>query len=107
VVLLCRAKNHMFFRNRYKTLFLNRFRKVELMQKIHVGFLGAGGIAQAHVYAIQALKFYYNTVPEIVLESVASARPESRAAFAKKYGFKTAESVEKFAENRDVEAVFI
>ena len=48
------------------------------MQKIHVGFLGAGGIAQAHVYSIQALKFYYGEIPEIILESVASAREESR-----------------------------
>jgi len=77
------------------------------MQKIHVGFLGAGGIAQAHVYAIQALKFYYNHVPEIVLESVASTRSESRIAFAEKYGFNTAQSVSEFAKNENVEAVFI
>ncbi|WP_346854348.1 Gfo/Idh/MocA family oxidoreductase [uncultured Draconibacterium sp.] len=77
------------------------------MQKIHVGFLGAGGIAQAHVYAIQALKFYYKQVPEIILESVASARAESRDAFAEKYGFSSAQSVEEFGQNKKVEAVYI
>ena len=67
------------------------------MQKIHVGFLGAGGIAQAHAYSIEALKYYYSEVPEIILESVASAREESRESFAKKFGFKNAQSVEEFA----------
>ena len=77
------------------------------MRKIHVGFLGAGGIAQAHVYSIQALKFYYSEVPEIMLESVASARKESRESFAEKFGFKAAQSVEEFAANEKIEAVFI
>lgn len=77
------------------------------MQKIHVGFIGAGGIARAHVYAIRALKFYYDRVPEIVLESVASARRESRESFAAKFGFNTAETVEDFAKNEKIEAVFI
>ena len=77
------------------------------MQNIHVGFLGAGGIAQAHVYSIQALKFYYNEVPEIILESVASARKESREKFAEKYGFNLAQSVEGFANNEKINAVFI
>ena len=77
------------------------------MQKIHVGFLGAGGIAQAHVYSIQALKFYYKDFPEIILESVASARKESRESFAEKFGFKTAQSAEEFKENKNIDAVFI
>ena len=77
------------------------------MQKIHVGFIGAGGIAQAHVYSIQSLKFYYNEVPEIILESVASARKESRKSFAEKYGFAAAQSVDEFAANERIEAVFI
>jgi len=77
------------------------------MQKIHVGLIGAGGIARAHVYAIQALKFYYDEVPEIVLESVCSARSESREDFAGKYGFKMAQSVREFSVNKNIEAVFI
>ncbi|MCY1720099.1 Gfo/Idh/MocA family oxidoreductase [Prolixibacteraceae bacterium Z1-6] len=77
------------------------------MQKVHVGFLGAGGIAQAHVYSIQSLKFYYKEVPEIILESVASARLESRMAFAEKFGFNNAQSVEEFGNNEKVDVVFI
>ncbi len=77
------------------------------MQKIHVGFIGAGGIAQAHVYSIGALKFYYNKYPEIILESVASARKESRENFAKKFGFAKAQSVEGFSANEKIDAVFI
>ena len=77
------------------------------MQQIHIGFLGAGGIAKAHAYSIQALKFYYNEVPGLVFESVASARQESREKFALQYGFKKAQSVEEFAKNENIEAVFI
>ncbi len=77
------------------------------MQKIHVGFLGAGGIAKAHAYSIEALKYYYNNVPDIISESVASARLESREKFAAKFGFRKAESVEEFAANENIQAVFI
>src|SRR5690554_119277 len=77
------------------------------MENIHIGFIGAGGIARAHVYALQALKYYYNDVPELVFESVASARPESRQYFADKFGFRISESVEAFGMNKAVEAVFI
>ncbi len=77
------------------------------MQKIHVGFLGAGGIAQAHAYSIEALKYYYSDIPEIIFESVASARVESREKFAKKFGFNSAQTVEEFAGNKNIDAVFI
>lgn len=77
------------------------------MQKVHIGFLGAGGIARSHAYSIQALKYYYDSVPELVFESVASARKESCGTFAKKYGFKNAQTVEEFAANKKIEAVFI
>lgn len=77
------------------------------MQELHIGFLGAGGIARAHVYALQALKYYYDDVPKLVFESVASARAESREKFAEKYGFKRAQKAEEFALNNDVEVVFI
>ncbi len=77
------------------------------MQKIHIGFIGAGGIARAHVYAIQSLKFYYNQVPDIILQSVTSARKESRETFAKKYGFAEAQELDTFVKNRGIDAVFI
>lgn len=77
------------------------------MQKIHVGFIGAGGIARAHAYAIQSLKFYYNWVPEVILYSVTSARKESREKFAKAYGFVQSESIQDFSGNKSIDAVFI
>ncbi len=77
------------------------------MQKLHIGFLGAGGIARAHAYALQALKFYYNDVPELVFESVASVRESSRQQFAAVFGFSRAQSVEEFVNNEAIEAVFI
>ncbi len=77
------------------------------MQKIKVGFIGAGGIARAHVYAIQALKFYYQDVPEIILESVTSFREASRTEFADKFGFEKAQSLSEFSGNDEINAVFI
>lgn len=77
------------------------------MHKINVGFIGAGGIARAHVYAIQALKFYYNEMPPIVLESVTSVRKESRESFAEQFGFNLAQTLEEFAANPNIEVVFI
>jgi predicted dehydrogenase len=77
------------------------------MQKIHIGFMGAGGIARAHAYALQSLKFYYDDVPQLVFESVTSARKESREKFAANYGFARAQAVENFVGNSDIEAVFI
>lgn len=77
------------------------------MNKIHIGFLGAGGIARAHAWALQSLKYFYNEVPEPVFESVASARKESREKFAAKYGFASAQSGEEFSQNEKTDAVFI
>jgi predicted dehydrogenase len=77
------------------------------MQKVHIGFMGAGGIARAHAYALQALKYYYNDVPEIVFQAVTSATEPSRKKFASAYGFKEAQSIEEFVRNDAVEALFI
>ncbi len=77
------------------------------MQKIHIGFIGAGGIAKSHVYSLKVLKFYYDNVPELILESVTSARKESRDKFAEKFGFSASEDMEQFRNNKKIEAVFI
>ena len=77
------------------------------MNTVNIGFVGAGGIAKAHVYAINALKFYYNDLPELRLRSVTSRTEKSRLEFVSKYGFETAESIEDFASNADINAVFI
>ena len=77
------------------------------MKSVKIGFIGAGGIAKAHIYALQSLKFYYSEVPEIKLISVTSAKEASRSSFAEKYGFTKAEPLEDFLRNTEINAVFI
>ena len=40
---------------------------------VRIGFLGAGGIAQAHAYALDSLKYYYKGT---------ACDPQSRRGFA-------------------------
>ena len=77
------------------------------MNTVNIGFIGAGGIAKAHVYAVNALKFYYNDLPDLRLKAVASRTVESRSEFVSKYGFEKALSIEEFASDTDINAVFI
>ena len=77
------------------------------MDKIKVGFIGAGGIAKAHAYALQALKFYYADVPDIELRAVTSAKQPSRAEFVEKYGFKKAMDFETFVRDPEINTVYI
>ncbi len=77
------------------------------METINVGFIGAGGIAKAHIYAINSLKYYYDEFPHIHLKSVTSKSRESRAGFAAKYGFEKAESFDEFIKDDSINAVFI
>lgn len=77
------------------------------MKKINIGFLGAGGIAKAHAYSLQALPFYYFNVPKINFASVSSQTAASREQFATDYGFDKAESPEAFFKNEELDAVFI
>jgi predicted dehydrogenase len=77
------------------------------MSIVNIGFAGAGGIAKAHAYALQALKFYYSDVPEIRLLSVTSAREENRQNFARKYGFEHSETPENFFRNPAIDTVYI
>lgn len=72
-----------------------------------IGFIGAGGIARAHVYSLQALKFYYQEVPSVELISVCSAHEKTRFDFAAKYGFSLAEPYESFIRNNLIDTVFI
>jgi predicted dehydrogenase len=73
----------------------------------NIGFLGAGGIARAHAFSLNALKYYYNDAAEANFVSVASARANSRSAFAENYGFSRAEDVQSFAASDDIDTVFI
>ena len=53
------------------------------------------------------MKFYYNEVPEIVLESVCALNKLSRDSFAVRYGFRKSQSIEEFTANPEINTVFI
>lgn len=76
-------------------------------EKIKIGFLGAGGIARSHAYALNSLKYYYPEVPEIEFTAVCSARKESRDAFAEKFGFRQSLDLEEFRNNPEINTVLI
>ncbi len=69
--------------------------------------MGAGGIARAHAYALNSLKYFYPEVPDVDFISVCSERKESRDLFAGKYGFKKSVSLVEFSADREVNTVFI
>lgn len=76
-------------------------------EKIIIGFLGAGGIARAHAFALNSLRYFYTEVPEIVFEAVCSARKESRDAFAAKFGFNKSLSIDEFKVDPNINTVLI
>jgi predicted dehydrogenase len=76
-------------------------------EKMIVGFLGAGGIARAHAYALNSLKYYYPDVPDIKCEAVCSARKNSSDAFAVRYGFKKSLNIAEFKTNTNINTVLI
>jgi len=75
--------------------------------KATVGFIGAGGIARSHAYALNSLRYYYNDAPGIELASVCSSKEESRSAFASKYGFLRSCSLDEFVADSSMNTVFI
>lgn len=77
------------------------------MENRKVGFIGAGGIARAHAFALNALKFYYDDVPDVEMKVVSSASEESRRAFAQKYGFEASLDLDDFLGYKDIDTVFI
>ncbi len=72
-----------------------------------VGFIGAGGIARSHAFALNSLRYYYNDFPEIILEAVSSAKTESRLSFASRYGFRKSPDTEEFVSDENINTVFI
>lgn len=76
-------------------------------KKAFAGFIGAGGIAKSHVFALNALRYYYNDAPEAILEAVCSATEKSRNSFAAHYAFKKALTIESFAANDRIDSVYI
>jgi len=75
--------------------------------EIRVGFIGAGGIARPHVFAISSLSFYYNDAPRVSLDLVCSGTEKSRRVFADRYGFREAAGFEEFVKNRSINTVYI
>jgi len=73
----------------------------------HVAFLGAGGFAQSHAYALDALKYYYSNTPEIRRIVVASPTPSSREAFARRFGFQAAIPPDEIWDRTDIDTLFI
>lgn len=76
-------------------------------EKIVIGFLGAGGIARSHAFALNSLKYFYQEVPEIKFEAVCSSRKESRDAFAAKFEFSKSLPINEFKANTDINTVLI
>ena len=78
-----------------------------MAEVIRIGFLGAGGIARAHAYALDALKFYYPDAPALEKTVIASPTPASREAFAKRFNFLDALPPEQIWDRGDLDALFI
>ncbi len=77
------------------------------MKNIKAGFIGAGGIARSHAFALQAMKFYYDQTPEVIFETVCSATVSKREKFARQFGFEKAENEDQFFKNESIYTVFI
>lgn len=77
------------------------------MKNFNIGFIGAGGIARAHAFSLNSLKYYYSDSPKINFISVTSAREESRDDFASNYGFAKAQDLDDFCKNEQIDTVFI
>jgi predicted dehydrogenase len=75
--------------------------------KIKIGFIGAGGIARPHAFAINSLKYYYRDAPEVSLVSVSSASVQSRESFAADFGFSKAVSPRQFFTDNEIDTVYI
>ncbi len=75
--------------------------------KIVAGFIGAGGIAKSHIYALNSINYYYDNSPGIDLESVCSLSKRRRDEFAARYGFSHSQEPVEFLKNDRIDTVFI
>ena len=76
-------------------------------EKVVAGFIGAGGIARAHAFSLNSLRYFYDDSPEIGLEAVCSATEESRESFAEKYHFRISSAFDEFISNDKIDTVYI
>ncbi len=72
-----------------------------------IAFLGAGGIAHAHAYALDNLHYYYADAPSFEKVIVASPTPASREAFAKRFGFSVAMHPNDIWNREDIDTLYI
>jgi predicted dehydrogenase len=72
-----------------------------------VAFVGAGGIARCHAFAMSALRFYYDDAPEIVPVLVSSGREERARAFGAQFAFAEVLTTDALFSSRDVDSVFV
>jgi predicted dehydrogenase len=75
--------------------------------KVVVGFIGAGGIARSHAYALNSLRYYYNEIPEVVSAAVCSTTEKSRSAFAARFGFQRSCDPDEFFADTAIDTVYI
>lgn len=75
-------------------------------QTVKVGFIGAGGIARAHAFALTSLRYYYNDIPETELNAVCSETEKSRTAFAARFGFQKALALDDFT-SQNINTIYI
>jgi predicted dehydrogenase len=78
-----------------------------IREKAFIGFIGAGGIARAHAFALNSLPYYYNDPPEIVTWAVCSSTSESRDKFASQFGFLKSVPLDDFVLNEKINTVYI
>jgi predicted dehydrogenase len=78
-----------------------------MIETARIGFLGAGGIAQPHAYALETLKYYYSDVPAIEKIIVASPTTTSRERFARRFGFREACSPDEIWDRNDIDTLYI
>jgi predicted dehydrogenase len=76
-------------------------------EKAIAGFIGAGGIARSHAYAVNSLRYYYIDYPVVQLEAVCSSGEESRVSFARNFGFRRACSSDDFFSDKNIDSVYI
>jgi predicted dehydrogenase len=74
---------------------------------ISIGFLGAGGIARSHAFALNSIRYYYADPPTIEFNAVASASDKSRDSFAARFGFRRSLSPTEFFADIEIDTVFI
>ena len=72
-----------------------------------IGFVGVGGMAHNHMYAINALRTYYTDIPSIEVLAVSSATAAKRESFAKRYSIPLALTPEEIFANKDINTLFI